>query len=60
MLQTRATLVSPSFSGHEEDIADPDFRARLLDSTSDRYKINDKLKPAHIPHKASFRKLNID
>jgi hypothetical protein len=40
-------------------LLDPGFRARLLEYTSDRYKIDLKAKPVDIPQ-ASFRKLAID
>jgi hypothetical protein len=40
-------------------LLDPEFRARLLDYTSEKYKINLKAKPTDVPQ-ASFRKLNID
>ena len=43
----------------KKQLMDPAFRARLLENTSDRYKIDMKAKPVDIPQ-ASFRKLNID
>jgi len=43
----------------KQRILDPTFRARVLDISSDKYKIDLKAKPVDIPQ-ASFRKLNID
>ena len=59
MLQTRATLVSPIFSGHEEEIGRSGFPSSSTRYTKDRYKIKEKLNPVDIPHAASLRKLNI-
>jgi len=43
----------------KKQLMDPAFRARLLENTSDRYRIDAKAKPNDIPQ-ASFRKLNLD
>jgi hypothetical protein len=40
-------------------LLDPGFRARLLEYSSEKYKIDMKAKPIDIPQ-ASFRKLAID
>lgn len=43
----------------KQKLMDPGFRARLLEYSSDRYKIDKKTKPVDVAQ-ASFRKLNLD